>query len=1331
MAIQFTEKQTRVLEARDHNILVSAAAGSGKTAVLVERIVRMISEGERPLDIDRLLVVTFTRAAAAQMRERIARAVSDRLRADPSNAHLRRQETLIHNAQITTIDSFCSYLLRNNFSEIDLDPDFRVMDQTESELMSADVLDSFLEECYQQADPAFLECAAYFCPGSDDRGLQKMIADLYTMSSSRPQPEFWLKQRREDYHVESKEEIFTSLWLQTGILQTLEQLEDMDRQYSDMLEICGEPDGPEGYAALLTLEQDSLFGKLRREPVLSIRQGHRGSLLQLAGSLDAEQAKAVWDLISGLRGASFGRLPALGKKRYPNVSESKKNRVKDRRAAIKTKIASICGKYSESSADLVFHTMRAADGPLRELVDLTLAYAERYRQAKREKNLLDFPDLEHYALQVLLEFHEDGTCTPRPAAMEYRRHFAEILIDEYQDSNDVQELLLRTISTEDEGRNNRFMVGDVKQSIYKFRLARPEIFMEKFDTYRPFDPATERIDLDQNFRSRRQVLDSVNDVFERIMRREIGGVQYDDTVSLKLGASYPEAEAADGEDPYRTELLLVDGAAANAAAGAGGQTDVGPSDSGQTDDGPADSEIPSAAELSSRRREALAVAYRIRQIVGHLPVKDDRTGETRPASYGDIVILLRSSLGWNEEFRDIFEKEGIPAYVESRTGYFSAFEVRTIMQMLRIIDNPRQDIPFYGAMRSWFGRFSDDEIVSFRAGRGNMTLYEAAIQQAEEEPDSPAGRKCRDFLEFLDTWRDRSQWMSIHELLDSLIRDTGYADFVAALPGGEQRSANLQMFSRQALSFEKTAYTGLFQFIRYIDQMHSREVDYGEANILDEHADVVRIMTIHKSKGLEFPVCFVCGLHKKYSFNSNDASGDLICDTDWGIGVNYMDPSARLKATTFRREMIADKIRRDSLGEELRVLYVAMTRAKEKLILTAYHKDVEDLLDKAAEKAAGTGQEETHLPFRILMESGSYLDLLLAALYARSGGAADLLADDPAASVAVSRVPVDEMTLHALEEQAGMEERLARLSGLWQADRGSLPDRKLAEWLDLRLSWQYAHGNLRDLYTKTSVSELKMAAMQEHESGQAAAGEGARPLFHEEEENVLPRFIRRRQAEEQAAAAEEAGPEAAPEAAESGSRDGGKKSLLSGAAYGTAVHRIMELMDYDRFGDPDSVTPGKIMQWIEELEEGGRIPPEYRQALRPRPFLRFLQGDLGRRMGRAARAGRLYREQPFVLGLPASRLREDFPSEETIMIQGIIDAFFEEEGGLVLVDYKTDHVENGRQLADRYRTQMVYYAKTLASVYHKPVREIILYAFGLGGEEVRLDPPEPEAGSGS
>ena len=391
MAIQFTEKQTRVLEARDHNILVSAAAGSGKTAVLVERIVRMISEGERPLDIDRLLVVTFTRAAAAQMRERIARAVSDRLRADPSNAHLRRQETLIHNAQITTIDSFCSYLLRNNFSEIDLDPDFRVMDQTESELMSADVLDSFLEECYQQADPAFLECAAYFCPGSDDRGLQKMIADLYTMSSSRPQPEFWLKQRREDYHVESKEEIFTSLWLQTGILQTLEQLEDMDRQYSDMLEICGEPDGPEGYAALLTLEQDSLFGKLRREPVLSIRQGHRGSLLQLAGSLDAEQAKAVWDLISGLRGASFGRLPALGKKRYPNVSESKKNRVKDRRAAIKTKIASICGKYSESSADLVFHTMRAADGPLRELVDLTLAYAERYRQAKREKNLLDFP----------------------------------------------------------------------------------------------------------------------------------------------------------------------------------------------------------------------------------------------------------------------------------------------------------------------------------------------------------------------------------------------------------------------------------------------------------------------------------------------------------------------------------------------------------------------------------------------------------------------------------------------------------------------------------------------------------------------------------------------------------------------------------------------------------------------------------------------------------------------------------------------------------------------------------------------------------------------------
>ena len=406
-----------------------------------------------------------------------------------------------------------------------------------------------------------------------------------------------------------------------------------------------------------------------------------------------------------------------------------------------------------------------------------------------------------------------------------------------------------------------------------------------------------------------------------------------------------------------------------------------------------------------------------------------------------------------------------------------------------------------------------------------------------------------------------------------------------------------------------------------------------------------------------------------------------------------------------------------------------MTRAKEKLILTAYHKNVEDLLDKAAEKAAGPVREEIHLPFRILMESGSYLDLLLAALYARRGGEADLLADDPAASVAVSRVPVDEMTLHALEEQAGMEERLARLSGLWQADRDDLPDRKLAEWLDLRLSWQYAHGNLRDLYTKTSVSELKMAAMREHESGQEAAGEGAQSLFHEEEESILPRFIRRQQAQEQAAAAEEAGSEAAVEAAESSGRDAGKKPRLSGAAYGTAVHRIMELMDYDRFRDPDSVTPGQVMQWIEELENQGRIPPEYRQVLRPRPFLRFLQGDLGRRMGRAARAGRLHREQPFVLGLPASRLREDFPSEETIMIQGIIDAFFAEEDGLVLVDYKTDHVENGQQLADRYRTQMVYYAQTLASVYHRPVREIILYAFGLGGEEVRLDPPEAESGN--
>ena len=1269
MAINFTDRQKEVLDARNHNILVSAAAGSGKTAVLVERIVRMISEGDHPLDIDRLLVVTFTRAAAAQMRERIGKAISDRLKEDPQNGHLQRQEMLLHNAQITTIDSFCTFLLRNNFSEIDLDPGFRQMDETERALLEGEVMQDFLEKKYGENDRDFLSCAEYFCPRGSDKGLEDLIHSLYARSTSHPQPEKWLRERALDYEIHDTETLFGQIWMQAGLLQALQRLLESEKQYDAMIRMSLQPDGPTPYADFLETERSQIFEPLHKgragEVLDSMAEG-TGSLMPYAGTLSSEDAKILWSAVCRTCVHNFARIPNCGKKAYPLVDEEVQKAVKSMRDAQKDMIQKLNKHYSHNTPEVIVAMMERVSPFLKTLAELTLEFTEAFALAKKEKNAIDFSDLEHYALQILVDPHEDGTYSARPCAVEYRQHFDEILIDEYQDSNDVQELLLSVISREAQGRYNRFMVGDVKQSIYKFRLARPEIFMEKFDTYRHKDPQTERIDLDQNFRSRTEVLDFVNQIFYRIMRREIGGVEYNEEVSLKPGMPYPEA----GEDTYRPELLLVD--------------DAFEPEEEEEQEPPAQGLTEEEEELSSRRREALAIAARIREMVGRFPLKDEETGGLRPASYGDMVVLLRSSAGWNEEFRDVFEKEGIPSYVDSRAGYFSAQEIRTILQLLRVLDNPRQDIPLYGVMHSYFGGFTEEDLARIRLDRQDRILYESLLEYTGREEKDELSERLGKFMTFLEIWREKSLYMPVHELLSGLLDQTGYADYCRALPGGRQRVANLRMLETQASNFEQTAFTGLFQFIRYIDQMHRYEVDYGEANILDEHADVVRIMTIHKSKGLEFPVCFVAGLSKGYSFKRHDASGSLVCDTDWGIGIDYVDPEGRLKASTLRKDMIADKIKRDSLGEELRVLYVAMTRAKEKLILTAHSKDMAKTVEKCGQKLKGLDRS-FHLPDSVIMDSSCFLDLILEAMMVTDGPGRDIL--ETGSSLAdVRRIGTASMRLSGLGEQTRLAEREMALEAAAQEERGE--EDPAEKEIRRRLSASYPHPELEGLYTKVSVSELKMAAIHGTHAGagEEEAGEGEKALFPDPPKAVIPSFARTGDAEDE-------------------------KS--SGTGYGTAVHRLMELWDYKRFPDPDALTEDTVLAWRQDTAEAGLIPPEDAALVSPRLILGFLQSSLGRRMARAAGKGLLFREQPFVLGLPASAMDPVYPDTETVLIQGIIDAFFEEEGQIVLVDYKTDRVEKGEELSDRYRVQMEYYSTAIERMTHRKVSERILYSFRL------------------
>lgn len=1279
MGITFTPAQEKVLQSRGHNVLVSAAAGSGKTAVLVERIIRMITEGDHPLDIDHLLVVTFTRAAAAEMRERIGRAISARLVQDPENRHLQEQETLLHNAKITTIDSFCTYLLRNNFADIGLDPGFRQMDETESSLLMHDCMETYLESCYEKGGDEFQACLDTFCPGVDDKGLEDLIFRLFNVSNSHPFQREWLLGRRQDYEARDEEELLRKPWMQALIRDTLRTFRELYETYDTMLRICELPGGPYPLSEFLRTERDSLFA-----PFLSYAGGSdetggaagepedgRDPFTPGEPSEDLERCRQVL-------GYHFDRIPAIRAAKYPDIDPEQKNRT----AGLRDRVKDAVGELKKQGLDLPLpesvRRMQLAAGPLRTLIDLTLGFIDAFDALKKERNCIDFADLERDALQILLERRPDGTLAERRAAAEYRQYFDEILIDEYQDSNEVQELLLGTIAGEAQGVRKRFMVGDVKQSIYRFRNARPEIFVEKYDTYRADDPEEERIDLDQNFRSRKEVLDVVNALFGRLMRKEIGGIDYDEAASLKPGAVFPMPE--EGSSPYTPELLVVDGSTQDReeAEKSSGEKDTDQKSSGRKGSGePEPDDGDDAANLTNRKKQALAVADRIRGLVGKLPVRDEKTGTLRPAKYSDIVILVRSAVAWNAPIREIFDRQGIPVYVEERTGYFAAEEIRQVLQYLRVMDNPLQDIPLYGALRGYFGGFSESEIALIRSTDRQCLLYDnlQAFAGREESAGTqrPLAEHCRSFLGTLAERRKKAKQMPVHRIVDALIFETGYSDYVSALPAGEQRRANLHSLEVKAKAFEQTAYTGLFQFLRYIDSMHDYEVDYGEENVLDEKADVVRVLTIHKSKGLEFPVCIVAGLETRFAFRGRDTGAALIADPDLGLGVDTFDPELRLKTGNIRKSAVAKKIRRDAMGEELRVLYVALTRAREKLILTGFSPNAETKILSAqgyvCAPDTSRAQEKCSLPASAIGNAVNYLDLILKS------------------NVLTPQViRIRDLQVAEQEDLERLGKRLAAL----QKPAGGSAAAEAAELLK-RFRYRYPHENLAGLYTKTTVTELKRASMEELPG---ETGEGADTLYPAAPALPEPKFLAR-----------DAG--------------GDGPVRLSGAERGTAVHRGCELLDFRSMAGPGRATAKEIEAFVERQITEGRIPAEYRSVLTPGIFLPLLGSGLAVRMAAAQEKGWLLREQPFVLGLPASDLKSSFPENETILVQGIIDAFFLEQDPetgakhLVIVDYKTDAVKTPGELLERYRTQLEYYARALEGMLHLPVAEKILYSFRL------------------
>lgn len=1187
MAVNYTPDQQKVIDLRNCNILVSAAAGSGKTAVLVERIVRMVCEGDAPLDIDRMLIVTFTNAAAAEMRERISGGIEKRLEADPDNLHLQRQSALIHNAQITTIHSFCLSLLKNHFHEIGLDPAFRIADEGEIKLLRQEVLGNLIEEKYEEGSEEFTRLVEFFCPNGREKVLEDMILELTACAEGFPWPEEWLEERKKDYEISDAQALGESP-VGKYLLGYLGRLvEGWIWKLNRVKSLCEEPDGPYMYGETVDAELEQLE--------------------RLSG------CRSLQDFAARLPAISFGRLSG---KKDPSVNADKRALASDLRKEVKESIQKQSERFFLTPLELSLRQAAECSTQVKGLIDLALAFCHSLEEKKQEKRIIDFGDMEHLALRILVH-REDGRLVSSAVAREYRQHFEQILIDEYQDSNLVQELILTAVSGEEDGRWNRFMVGDVKQSIYGFRQARPDLFLDKYRTYEETGDRV-RIDLSKNFRSRSQVTDSVNRVFSRIMGEDTGGLIYDDRAALYPGAEYPESEGNE------TELLLVEAC-------------------GKMED--------------SKRREARMVAEKILALKKEFRVKDKKSGQLRELSYSDIVILLRSNAGWDDIFKQELEAAGIPAYITSKTGYFAAIEVQELLAFLRVLDNPRQDIPLYGVLHSCFGGFTENELALIRSSTPAQTLYDSLKQyrnlSEEANPDPVIQVKVQSFLERVDGYRNCVTYLPVRELLTKIVIDYDYLNFVASLPAGGKRRANVEMLFTKASDFQRTSYSGLFHFLQYIEQLEKYEVDYGEAELMDENADVVRIMSIHKSKGLEFPVTFVSGLNKEFS--RMDQNRGLIMDMELGLGINYVDIDRRIKNNTLRRAVLAVKLREDALAEELRILYVAMTRPKEKMILTAACKNAGQ---QFSQSLARTDERLSYLDY---VESSSMLDLLWPIL-GKTG-------------IDVSVVSGEEVLAGQVGQQVDRESRRLRL------EQGELaPDSDALLTLQGRLRAEYPYPYLEGLYTKTTVSELKIAAMADKD-------EAAFHTFESNPDKYIPIFRRE------------------------------ETARMGGALRGSAYHRVMELLDFVEIFQGEDTMEERLQRFLDDQVASGRLTEEYRDAVSQKKVLHFLQTNLAKRMHAAALSGNLYREQPFVLGIAANRLGEEFPAQEQVLIQGIVDVFFVENGALVLLDYKTDRIDSMQELWNRYETQLDYYGEAVSRLMGMPVKESILYSFSLESYE--------------
>ena len=1216
--MQWTTEQESVINHTAGNLLVAAAAGSGKTAVLVQHVISRIMDPVDPVKLSEMVIMTFTEAAAQEMRDRIKAALEEKLREHPDSAELIREAGSIQNASISTIDAFCKHFITENYAAIDLDPGFRMGDQGELRLLQGDILEDLLEEEYAAGEEDFLHFVDTFAQGKTDAGIAELIQKLYESATSHPWSEEYL-----DACLTAESEDGKTFLLEQLAARLRDDVERMDYALS----ICAEPDGPESYLPNVAQEKQALRY--------------------------ASEATELQELVL--------RTQAIRYERLKPTKSALKGRVTAIRDDVKKDTKDIAGLPVVLDPEAEARMEAGIERCMHGLVRLTKKFSARYQEEKEKRHVLDFSDLEHKALEILYTTDADGVRHPSAIADDVAQQYREILVDEYQDSNFVQEELIRALSAARFGRPDVFQVGDVKQSIYSFRQARPDLFLMKYQ-----DPDYPKIELSRNFRSRNEVVRAVNRVFHRVMRPMLGGIDYNEKVALHYG--YPKAPESEEIDPrYQTELLLLEV-------------------SKET------SEELFGAQMSKEEAEAHMIAERIQRL------------HADGVKYRDMVILLRSPGSWADTLVEILGADGVPAYCTSNEGYFDTVEVETVLALLDVIDNPQQDIPLAAVLHSPIYQFTDEELAELVAHFGSLR---AALPQAPEANasdaatdgavdgagsgtggDAPASHpiatpgtcveegtassasaesdakpplapalqaKLDHFCAELARYRAMAHYLSIHELLYRIFDETGYDHYVSAMPAGRRRKANLDAMIDMALSFEKTSYKGLFDYIRYLEKLKKYDSDQGEATVFSDQDDLVRIMSIHKSKGLQFPVVFLSGMSRK--FNTRSLNDAVLVDAELGIGCDYVDLENKVKIPSLKRAAIRKKLETDQLGEELRVLYVAMTRAEEKLILTATTGDIEKLLQKYPDAEAPLSGTE-------LQSASCYLDWIMMAEGAeklqRVGATRDV-------------IELFDYTLHDIHlaaEQTALN-RLRREEKLQQAV--SSVDAASSSYVEAMedLSYRYPHEAATRLYPKHSVSEIKETAMEAFEEDHARAGREHWQLTVDHSETDPSGLAPEKPVQYQEKA---------------------------GADVGDAYHHALEKYDY-----LDSSSDFRT-----QLEQ--KLPEAEVKLINPKRFQAFLQSPLAARFRKAQAADTLYREQHFMKQVPNDYLFPGSDTSEPVILQGIIDAFFIEDGEIVLVDYKSDHVREAETLIGRYQKQLELYAEALEKITGLRVKEKLIYS---------------------